>query len=244
MEMSPDFSIVADGFAQIEKRDVRVGRVDIPDADFARMRAFKDFPFLIDDNSPLSGGARVRLGYGTRHTGTLWGADLYTGSKRMVVYPEGWPDVKWQNISGSVVKPCVVSELGFHDLDGFCGVGLTIVVKSHCKPFRAESRAEQVALETLREAVTEEEFRGYLRTGFLCVRGASGDIYQIPRGINGYGHVKVWRNGVMVEEVCSVIRDRSVPPTDRVLAFKAIIEADEQEFRSIGNVFNMAHLAA
>lgn len=96
---------------------------------------------------------------------------------------------------------------------------------------------EQIALETLREEITERELRKYLRYGFILVKGASGKTYQIFR--NSW-HTKVWLGGKLVEEICVRLDSASkVPPTDNVIAFKRMVETDESEFRQCGNVYNM-----
>lgn len=104
--------------------------------------------------------------------------------------------------------------------------------------FKADAQ-ERVALETLREFVTETEFRKYLKYGFVLVKGRSGDSYQIFRNRS---HTKVYRGSKLVEEICVRIRgDQKVPPTDNVIAFKTMIEAgDELEFKRLGNVYKMA----
>jgi hypothetical protein len=99
------------------------------------------------------------------------------------------------------------------------------------------SESEQVALDTLREVISEKEFRKYLRYGFVLVKGQSGDTYQIFRNRE---HTRVWRGGKVVEEVCVRIKDRKVPPTDNVVAFKTIIECSEDEFKRLGNVYKIA----
>jgi hypothetical protein len=88
--------------------------------------------------------------------------------------------------------------------------------------------------------ISEEEFRRYIRYGFILVRGASGDIYQVFRNRS---HTRVWRGGKVVEEVCVRIRDRKIPATDNVVAFKTAIEADEGAFKKMGNVYKMARAA-
>jgi hypothetical protein len=97
-----------------------------------------------------------------------------------------------------------------------------------------DARAEKVALETLRDMITEQEFRHYLRYGFLTVRGSSGRVYQIPR--DGQ-HTKIWERGKLIEEVCVRINGVKVPPTDNVIAFKVMIESNEEMFKSLGNVY-------
>lgn len=99
---------------------------------------------------------------------------------------------------------------------------------------------ELVAIETLREEITESEFRKYMKFGFINVYGLSGKIYQIFRNQT---HVKVWEHGKVIEEVCVYIPDSTVPPTDKVIAFKVMIETDELEFKLCGNVYNMRKVA-
>lgn len=96
---------------------------------------------------------------------------------------------------------------------------------------------EQVAVETLREEITEAELRKYLRYGFVLVKGASGKTYQIFR--NSW-HTKVWLGGKLIEEVCVRLDSAAkAPPTDNVIAFKRMVEVDESEFRKCGNVYNL-----
>ena len=117
---------------------------------------------------------------------------------------------------------------------------LTINVKTRVSSMLLTkvSAEEMVALETLREMVSESEFRKYVKDGFILVRGDSGRVYQVFRNRH---HSIVWYRGKVVEEVCVRIRsDLNVPPTDNVIAFKVMIEANEEEFRNQGNVYRMA----
>lgn len=99
------------------------------------------------------------------------------------------------------------------------------------------SETEQKALETLREMVTEEEFKKYLRYGFVPVKGKSGDTYQVFRN---QAHTKVWRGGQVIEEICVRIHYAiKAPPTDNVIAFMTMISADEDEFKKMGNRYIM-----
>lgn len=107
-------------------------------------------------------------------------------------------------------------------------------------PFDRVRENERTALETLREMITEKEFRKYLRYGFVLVPGESGAVYQIFRHQQ---HTKVWKDGKLVEEVCVRIRDGSVPSTDNVIAFATMIRTDEEEFKKMGNVYKMAKAA-
>lgn len=102
--------------------------------------------------------------------------------------------------------------------------------------WRPSSETEMEALESLREMISEEEFRRYLKRGFISVKGGSGRDYQIFRD---RWHAKVRVKGKVVAEICSRIRDNRVPMTDNVIAFKTMIEADEAEFERAGNVYRM-----
>jgi len=118
---------------------------------------------------------------------------------------------------------------------------LAIIVKSRVEMPQAVSPAERIAMETLREFISETEFRKYLRYGFVLVKGKSGDTFQVFRNRS---HTKVWRNGQVVEEVCVRIQqDAHVPPTDNVIAFRSIIQSDEEAFRKLGNVYKMKKAA-
>ena len=114
---------------------------------------------------------------------------------------------------------------------------LCIHMKSRASPLPKNTQeSERIALETLREMISEQEFRNYLKYGFILVKGQSGRIYQISQHNQ---HTKVWDRGVLVEEVCVRInRQIGVPPTDNVIAFKVMIETSEELFKSRGNVYN------
>lgn len=119
-------------------------------------------------------------------------------------------------------------------------LGVTILVKSRADDFRNTPKNEWYAIDTLREMITEAEFRKYMAHGFILVKGQSGHVYQIFRCRK---HTRVWENGEVVEEVCVRIKDRRIPPTDSVIAFKILIETDEDTFKKLGNVYNMRKVA-
>jgi hypothetical protein len=112
---------------------------------------------------------------------------------------------------------------------------LCILNKSRAYPVPSNiDPAEKVALETLREMITEEQFRQYLRYGFIVVSGKSGRKYQVYRN---RAHTNVYVDGKKTEEICVRIKDRAIPLTDNIIAFKAMIEIDEDMFRSSGNIY-------
>lgn len=121
------------------------------------------------------------------------------------------------------------------------GHKVSIVVRGNPFGSKLEDK-EEVAVETLREEISERDLRKYLRYGFILVQANSGKTYQIFR--NNW-HTKVWKGGKLVEEVCVRLSySFKVPSTDNVIAFKRMIEADEEGFRKCGNVYKMEKKAA
>jgi hypothetical protein len=116
---------------------------------------------------------------------------------------------------------------------------LTIIIKSRTQELKNIPTNEWVAMQTLREMVTEAEFRKYLKDGFITIKGQSGKVYQIFRN---RPHTKVYEQGKLIEEIC-VRLDYSIPATDSVIAFKTMIETDEELFASLGNRYNMQKAA-
>jgi len=117
---------------------------------------------------------------------------------------------------------------------------VNFIIRSRGDVIRGVPKNEQIAIETLREELLESEFRRYIKYGFIVVKGTSGKFYQIFRNDN---HIKVWFNGVLVEEICIYLNDRNIPPTDKLIAFKAMIETSEESFKTFGNVYNMKRAA-
>jgi hypothetical protein len=114
--------------------------------------------------------------------------------------------------------------------------GLVIVVKSRVRSeYRVKTPGESKALDTLRDMISETDFRKYLIYGFLLVTGRSGKIYQI---FNIARHIQVWEKGRHVEDLCVYLKDDKIPPTDKLIAFKVMIETDEEIFRKNANVYN------
>ena len=94
---------------------------------------------------------------------------------------------------------------------------------AHAADFSRVSAPEAMALTLLKSLVTPDQWRHYLKNGFLAVRGASGLLYQIIRGRD---HIRVFRRGLKIAELC-IHLPHTCPPTDHVVAKKMMIEADE-----------------
>jgi len=117
---------------------------------------------------------------------------------------------------------------------------MLILTRSRAELPHISDSAERIAMETLREHISESEFRKYLKYGFVLVKGQSGDVFQIFRNRS---HTKVWRGGKLIEEICVRIKDSQIPPTDNVIAFRQIIQTSEEEFKKLGNVYKMSKAA-
>jgi len=117
---------------------------------------------------------------------------------------------------------------------------LTIIVKSRADFFKIIPENEWKAIETLREMITELEFRKYLKYGFILVKGQSGKVYQVYRSRS---HTKIWFKGELIAEVCVRLKDMGIPPTDNVIAFKTMIEFSEDDFIKAGNYYNFKKVA-
>jgi len=96
---------------------------------------------------------------------------------------------------------------------------------------------EKRARETLKEIIGEQRFNRYLKHGFLTLKGQSGLIYQI---FPGQQMTQAWKNGQLLERLCVVFVDSSLPPTDSVIMRMLSILDSEEEFRKRANVFPIA----
>ena len=97
--------------------------------------------------------------------------------------------------------------------------------------FSTATPAELTALQLLRQLVGQDEFRRYLKYGFVMVAGASGLRYQIERGRHV---VNVWNGRRRVDGIC-VYLSGSFPPTDGVITRMLMAERDELELWKRGN---------
>ena len=197
---------IIEAFTKIESKDCRVEKVVLT------RKKYHELISLDVDLSHITGHNRASVG-------NLWGAEITIGDE------------------------CKVSTNDqFHIWDEkinftshfFCG--LNIFVKSRAQPLYRIGSNEWTAINTLRDMISESDFRKFAKHGFILVNGKSGNIYQVFRKSP---HTRVWKNGKVIEEVCVRIKNHNIPPTDNLIAFKTMIETDEEEFRKSGNVYNM-----
>jgi len=97
--------------------------------------------------------------------------------------------------------------------------------------FSRATPEELAALQLLRQLVGPNEFRRYLRYGFVMVTGKSGLRYQIKRQKH---IVDVWRGGEQVGGLCVYLKGR-FPPTDDVITRMLMAEQDELQLWKNGN---------
>jgi len=95
--------------------------------------------------------------------------------------------------------------------------------------------AELKAQETLREFISESEWRRYLTSGFIIVKSQHHQdrVYQIHRD----ERINVWIKGKMVCKLC--IHSNNCPPTDHVIAMKTLAELDEVSLWKGSNIHNL-----
>ena len=103
------------------------------------------------------------------------------------------------------------------------------------------SDKEEKARDTLRDLLTEKDWRRYITNGFIMVKGTSGYWYQI---FHSYcERVQVYKDGKRVKEIC-IHTDRSCPPTDHVINMKVLIEMDESAIWANGNVRDAGYVTS
>ena len=98
------------------------------------------------------------------------------------------------------------------------------------KPSKNRSKitdAEVKARETLRDIISEADWRRYVTNGYLLIKGASGKVYQVFANHSGR-HTKVYEKGACKFELC--IHSEGVPDSDHVLNCMLMIQNDEDDF--------------
>ena len=255
---------IINAFTEVEKHDLRVNRVVLDRKTYNELSLSRDFMNVYANNPELVHGRTRRGERGRNFIGDLWGAGVELGDESKVFSEPGFVPLTLETKdewfpNGSLYprdllpgEPSPEYSIDIDFTKNFSNKGyldfklralrsnLTIIVKSRADLFHNVPKNEWRAVETLREMISETEFRKYMKYGFILVNGQSGCVYQIFRRGR---HTKVWFNGEPIEEICSYILDKNIPPTDKMIAFKVIIETDEEEFRKMGNVYNMRKAA-
>lgn len=113
---------------------------------------------------------------------------------------------------------------------------LRIPVRSRSKIAHIRVTPQELkARQTLRDFITEKDWRRYITNGFIMVRGRSGKFYQL---FADRSHTVVWEHNEKVKELC-VRTDESCPPTDHVITMKALVELDEGQIWNESNIHSV-----
>ena len=243
---------IADAMAKIEINDLRVDKITLEKDRYDELITKKgSLDYLCQKEDFLIDGDPITTEEEEALIGSLFGAKLEIADESKVysergfipsglyveenMHNDNWRmdfEIKFDTLSPNRFKRKLLQ----------LKKNLTIIVKSRATGWAGSQsgfripQSEKVAIETLREMITETDFRKYIIHGFILVKGRSGRVYQIFRNRD---HTKIWEKGKLVEEVCVRIKDRKIPPTDNLIAFKVLIETDENEFKKLGNVYNM-----
>lgn len=105
------------------------------------------------------------------------------------------------------------------------------LIETRYKPVHIGDDAERRAQQLLKTLVSPEEFKRYLKRGFITERGPTGRVYQI---FGGYDRVRVFDGNKPSEFVCIVFKTSGMPHTDWVVMRLLMIRFSEEEFLKIG----------
>lgn len=86
-----------------------------------------------------------------------------------------------------------------------------------------KSPQEQKAQDSLRDLLSENEWRRYVTNGFIMAKGLSGRHYQV---FADRRHTVVYQSGKKIASLC-IHTDGQCPPSDHVINMKMLIEMDE-----------------
>jgi hypothetical protein len=106
-----------------------------------------------------------------------------------------------------------------------------IFVKNSLTPIPSDVR-EIRARETLRLVIGDEEYRDFLKKGFVSVYNkASGRTYQI---FPGHKFTNVYEGGKLIEKLC-VVLSGDFPPTDSLIVRYLMILNNEERLWQLAN---------
>lgn len=98
---------------------------------------------------------------------------------------------------------------------------------------------ELKARDTLRDMISEADWRRYMTNGFLMVKGSKdfskGSAYWYQIHADRSRRVRVYQDGKALKDICIHSAD-VCPPSDHVINMKVLVEIDEQAVWSGGNV--------
>jgi len=95
--------------------------------------------------------------------------------------------------------------------------------------------AELKARETLRDMITEADWRRYVTNGFIMVKGMSGYWYQVFNMRSA--RIRVYKDGKHTHNLC-IHTDRECPPSDHIINMKILVELDEASIWKGSNILS------
>lgn len=109
---------------------------------------------------------------------------------------------------------------------------LSKISSRHVSLTNKVSPEEIRARETLRDMLSEKEWRRYITNGFVMVKGKSNKWYQI---FNDQRFIQVYEKGKNTHSIC-IHTEGGCPPTDHILNMMLMINLDENNIWISGNV--------
>jgi len=116
-----------------------------------------------------------------------------------------------------------------------CNLKLNYLIKTKTRQDLLDPKASEAEIKaryTLRDMLSESDWRRYVTNGFLMVMGQSGKYYQI---FKDQRRVKVYERGLLSHELC-IHTDKTCPPTDHVINLKCLVEYDENSIWMGSNI--------
>ena len=114
---------------------------------------------------------------------------------------------------------------------------LLIKVKSTRQKLDQKISSQEIkARMTLRDLISEREYRRYLTNGFVMIHGLSNKWYQI---FNDQRRIKVYNKGKLTDEICIHTDVNECPKTDHILNMMCLIQNDENLIwtKGVSNVY-------
>ena len=102
------------------------------------------------------------------------------------------------------------------------------------RPLRTAEFNELKAQETLRDMISESDWRKYVTNGYVMVKGQSTKWYQVFRD----RRLAVYEGGKKICELC--IHSQNCPPTDHVINMKTLLELDEGAVWAGSNAYGIS----
>ena len=95
---------------------------------------------------------------------------------------------------------------------------------------------ELKARESLRDLISEKDWRRYLSSGFIMFKGPTRFWYQIFK--NNSEKIKVYEKGILTYRICIHTDEHTCPPTDHVINMMTLIQNDEKTLWLNGNIYD------